>query len=153
MERNGNGVSAAPLGNNEAMVTYFTPGLLDGCFVYIREWKLLSLEGGALVTSTIPGPVLDDTTCGFTLIRVGGCVVAYATHHHSPRVPVWLMSVYTIDTGEWQNIEYVEGAMPEPRDSPDLFAFGDAFVVSGGYTGQGSEMLLHHGVWEWSSQS
>ncbi|GCA62133.1 hypothetical protein KIPB_001461 [Kipferlia bialata] len=93
------------------------------------------------------------------LCRIQDMVVVFGVSkqvREDEDVPIWLMAVYTIATGAWETIPYVEGKSPVPRLSPHVCALSDRLVVIGGIEPDSSDSDIqetYYDAWEWSVYS
>ncbi|GCA64854.1 hypothetical protein KIPB_015577, partial [Kipferlia bialata] len=94
---------------------------------------LLTFEASTLlvVTSRIPCP-LSPTLSHFTATRVGGEVYVFGGKETSdPLLCTNTLSVYTIASGEWRQIE-TQGLVPTARHGHTAFALGGCLYIGMG---------------------
>ncbi|GIQ89039.1 hypothetical protein KIPB_011418, partial [Kipferlia bialata] len=149
----GHSLTAVCIGQNTVMAVYFTSNRGRG-----RErlppqlvWSIVTLsEENIPQTETVTGPTIPGTVESVYLERVGGYVVAYTCHADVPN-STWHMHTYCIDTGEWEELFYEDGCIPEPRVRPLVFQVGQSLILTGGYGV--SDLRRYKDTWEWSQDT
>ncbi|GCA64215.1 hypothetical protein KIPB_013610, partial [Kipferlia bialata] len=149
-------VSMASLGDNTAMVVATMHAMGDW-----QTWSIMSVHHDHSVTFTpIPGPPNPEGVYKTQIERIGGSIVAYGgLLGRHPERPAWLMAVYSIDSGEWESVPYIEGYSPVPTIMHAIGCKGDSFLVSQGLSGlTGTRDWTEDMEWsvntrEWSSST
>ncbi|GCA63117.1 hypothetical protein KIPB_007958 [Kipferlia bialata] len=86
-----------------------------------------------VTTKRIAGPENPHGLHDIQVTRVADRVVAYGSQPWTgTRMSYWFMWVYSIATGEWEEIPHVDGESPTARSFPLLFGLGDDLVLTGG---------------------
>ncbi|GIQ84550.1 hypothetical protein KIPB_006064 [Kipferlia bialata] len=176
-EQSADSISVVNIGHNTAMLTYHLSGGDD----VIQKWCMLTLNDDYTIgTEEITGPPNPQGVVKITFTRVGEVVVAYGgrvlkmttsdsmIENQSHRgtdtdgelyEDVWFMSVYSIDTAQWEAVPCVQGC-PTPDERPRVFGVGDTLVVN--IRGPRSEICTKYDnilsrqptlTWEWSLET